>query len=954
MNGSIVQTPPVLPAQLQELAQQRMTALPISNWYGQDMQAGAVLALSDFVASCLNREPALFAQWQDSGELCSEDRIAVIQERFVQIASLPNETEVLAALRRLRMREMALIAWRDIAGLATVEETIAHLSCVAQAAISSSVSWLQSEFIQRYGVACNEQGQPQHLLVLGMGKLGGKELNFSSDIDLIFLYGDDGHSRVNSSAQRSLEHREYYTRFGQRLIHLLATPTSDGIVFRVDMRLRPYGDSGPLALSLDALEEYYQDQGREWERFAAIKARVLYGDDNATQRLHEIIRPFVYRRYIDFGVLEAIRRLKLMIAQDLRRRNRGDNIKLGQGGIREIEFIVQAHQLIRGGRDPELRSSSILPMLVALQARKLLSEDEYAVLLKAYLFLRKLENSLQEINDEQTQILPQSDVAQLRLACILGFNDFEQLRTTLDAHRHAVHSLFQTVFGNTEAEPVHEDSRMESLWRGRLNEQDSLEILRTQGFSDPVTALHLLQQWREAQNTRVLSERGRVRLNTLMPALIESCAHCPAPDVALPRVIQLLHAIARRTAYLELLAENRASLEHLLKLCAGSALVAEQLTHHPLLLDELLDVKTLYSPPDRGDMRADIQQSLLRINEDDREAELDALRECRHAHMLRLAAAVLSDAIDLGHVSQRLTDLAEVILEEVFESCWRQMCARHGQPPDTQTDRAFNIIAYGKFGGAELSFASDLDLVFLYDRDPQAQTDGAKPIGVDQFYTRLAQRIVHCLSTRTAVGLLYEVDTRLRPSGNSGLLVSHWAAFEHYQHHDAWIWEHQALVRARPIVGSSTLARQFIELRKNRLVLPRDETALATAVVEMRHKMRKALDHSQGSKWDLKHGAGGVVDIEFLLQFLILKEGAQLGRAIHDTHSARLLQSLADHDCIGTAMAAELISIYKTYREAINRLALNALTGVIASTEYLTQRTAVQKHCREYLPDFYG
>ncbi len=940
-------TLPRLTATWQNLGRTRLACLATVPAEQVD-DAVAVLALSEFVHDVLRLQPMLFAQWCSDGRIHSSDRTDALKQRATQLLTLSSEAELITALRQWRRDEMALIAWRDIAGHASVEETVKHLSLLADLCIQTTATWLTRDFEARFGVVTDAQGERLQLVVLGMGKLGGHELNFSSDIDLIFIYGDDG----ETPGPRKVEHREYFTRLGQRLIHILSTTTPDGIVFRIDMRLRPYGDSGPLVISLDALEEYYQDQGREWERFAAIKARAITGDSNTINRWRDILRPFVFRRYIDYGVLEAIRRLKSLIAQDLRRKARGDNIKLGAGGIREIEFIVQAHQLIRGGRDLQLREQALLPMLQQIGHAGLLPADEISDLRHAYLYLRKLENSLQEMRDEQTQILPADATQQAQLAAMMGYDDFDHLRLQLDRYRLRVHQIFLSVFGApTPLTPEHEkNSPALQLWRNQLAHEAAVLLCVGLGFHDGEKVLTQLQQLRDANSTRVLSERGRQRLDALMPALIETCARAgERSDIALQRIVQLLYAIARRTAYLELLAENQTMLSHLVQLCQRSAFVAEQLLHYPILLDELLDSKSLYSAPQKTDMRADLQQALLRIDPNDLETLLDALREYRHANTLRLAAATLRDALDIGSVSQRLTDLAEVILHEVLELAWQQLSAKHGVPPNAQQERAFLIVAYGKFGGQELSFASDLDLVFLYDGDATAQTDGDKPIGLDQFYTRLAQRIVHLLSTRTAAGLLYEVDTRLRPSGNSGLLVSHWVAFESYQRQDAWTWEHQALVRARPVAGSEPLATRFQQLRASVLTQPRDATTLQQHIVSMRDKMRSALDKSRASLFDLKQGRGGIVDIEFLVQFFVLKHAMSLRSALRDSHSVSLLQALADRELLSSDDAQQLISCYKHYRELVNQLALDGQSTLINEPCLVEERQHITTIWQHYL-----
>ncbi len=914
-------------------------------------QAVTALALSDFVADELQRRPALLHELHVSESLRRSDRVADIQRTFLNAADETDEAAFMTALRQHRTATMVAIAWRDLCGLADVDETLRHLSAVADAAISAAMQFLEHDFARRFGQPIYhsgaDAGKPQQLLILGMGKLGGGELNFSSDIDLIFAYGDDDNGQRETSGPRKLEYVEYFTRLGQRLIHLLSTPTEHGIVFRTDMRLRPYGDSGPLVLSLDAMEDYYQDQGREWERFAMVKARALHGDAVVRQRFDALIKPFVFRRYIDYGVLEAIRRLKALINQDQRRKQQSDNIKLGAGGIREIEFIVQAFQLIRGGREAALRDRSLLTTLAQLPALGLLSAAEAQQLRDSYYFLRKTENILQAQRDEQTQLLPQEPERRLQLAAALGFTDYHSFKAQIDHHRDGVHALFRAVFG--EPTPLTDKAGAPSPYRGvwlrQLSDEDSMSLLTQQGFQDAAGTLEFLMQFREAGTVRSLSERGRLRLDLLMPQLLERCAEAArggsAPDDTLRRVLQLLRAVCKRTAYLELLAENPGTLTQLTTLMAGSAFIAEQLCQYPILLDDLLDAKTLYTPPAPDSLRADLQLALLRIEHSDQEQVLDALREFRHSHMLRIAAATLADALDVSKVSQHLTALAEAILGEVLELAWEQLELKHGRPPGTLTDKNFLIIAYGKFGGSELSFSSDLDLVFLYTGDVHAQTDGERAIGVDQFYSRLAQRIVHMLATRTGNGVLYEVDTRLRPSGNSGLLVCTLEAYRQYQDGEAWVWEHQALVRARAVAGSMSLMQIFTGLRREVLARPREPKTLAAEVAKMRQRMRPVLDRSTATRWDLKHGHGGIVDIEFLVQYWVLRAGARLGKALAHSHSASLLQALAERDEIPETTADSLRQIYREYRQQVNRLALQDKPALIDNDSYPRERETV-------------
>ncbi|QGX40236.1 bifunctional [glutamate--ammonia ligase]-adenylyl-L-tyrosine phosphorylase/[glutamate--ammonia-ligase] adenylyltransferase [Permianibacter aggregans] len=929
---------------------QQVEALASGKWPSSfKSQAQTAFALSDFVFENVQREPNLLIELLQTGRLQLDERVAQYFQHGDSLAAIKEENELMRALRRWRQQEMLCIAWRDINGLAPVEETLRHLSQFADAVISTAMRFIEQEFASRHGQPLTENGTPQQMLILGMGKLGGEELNFSSDIDLIFAYSEDG----ETAGPRKMEHQSFFTRVGQKLIQLLSTPTADGIVFRTDMRLRPYGDSGPLAMSLDAMEDYYQDQGREWERFAMIKARVMHGDPNVRERYAAMIKPFVYRRYIDYGVLEAIRRLKALINQDLRRKQHGDNIKLGAGGIREVEFIVQAFQLIKGGREPMLQSRQLLPTLTALDKLGLLEQHEAKQLRESYLFLRKAENILQAQRDQQTQILPDNDERKAMLAASLGYVDYKDFRIALDQHRDAVHSLFAGVFGAPTplADKPQAPSPFRSLWLQQLPENEALTVLKKHGFTGAEETLETLYSFRRSTMLRQLSERGRTRIDSLMPLLLTQSASTEAPDEALKRVMQLLKAVCRRTAYLELLSENQTALSHLVKLCGESIFISNLLTQFPILLDDLLDAEALYQPPAPDTLRQELQLALLRIERDDQELLMETLREFRNSHMLRVAAANLAGALDIVQVSRQLTALAEAILSEVLELAWQQLAHKHGQPPLLHEEKPFLIIGYGKLGGGELSFSSDLDLVFLYEGDVNAITDGERSIGIDQFFTRLAQRIMHMLSTRTPAGILYEVDTRLRPSGSSGLLVCSLEAYAQYQDDEAWTWEHQALVRARAVAGSQRLATRFREMRLKVLQRSRPIEKLRADVISMRNKMREALDKSNTQCWDIKQGEGGVIDIEFLVQYWVLQHAGDLDRALQLSHSVSLLEQLAERDLIAETDVASLREAYRVYRDTVNRLSLQDKPNLLGPEQMREHRDKVlaiwQRHMAE-------
>ncbi len=740
-----------------------------------------VWACSEFVARACIREPALLADLAADGDLATNYAPGDCTARLDRLlADAADESRLAIALRRFRRREMVRIAWRDLAGLAGLTETLGDLTDLAEAAVGAALDRLHLWQCQRYGVPRDADGQPQRLVVLGMGKLGGRELNFSSDIDLILTYPRQG----QTDGARAISNEEFFRRLGQRLSKILAEPTADGFVFRVDLRLRPFGDSGPLAMSFAAFEDYYQNHGRDWERYAMIKARVIAGDREAGERLLTGLRPFVYRRYLDYGAFESLRGMKVLIAQEVERKGMRRNIKLGPGGIREIEFIGQAFQLIYGGREPALRERGILPVLDHLAASGRLPEPAVASLKRAYDFLRRVENRLQAWDDQQTHNLPEDELAKLRLAFAMGYAGWGAFTLELARHVEGVTQQFAQVFGGAaEPEPDAAKADLAALWRGDPGEEIALQLLAGHGFEDPALAWNRLRAFRNGFSYRAMSPRGRGRLDALVPRVLEAVAAAPHPAATLERVLNLLEAVARRSVYLALLADHPQVLAQLVKLFAASGWIAQHLVRYPLLLDDLLNPTTLYAPLDRLQLALELDQQLARTPADDPEEVLNALRYFKQANVLRVAAADVSGAMPLMIVSDHLTEIAEVLLRKVLDLAWADLLTKFGQPrcvaEGEERDARFVILAYGKLGGIELNYGSDLDLVFLHDSAGDRQiTAGPRQVDNATFFAKLVQRIISLLTTRTGAGDLYEVDTRLRPSGRAGLLVSSFEAFD--------------------------------------------------------------------------------------------------------------------------------------------------------------------------------
>ncbi|MDU7373332.1 MAG: bifunctional [glutamate--ammonia ligase]-adenylyl-L-tyrosine phosphorylase/[glutamate--ammonia-ligase] adenylyltransferase, partial [Klebsiella michiganensis] len=816
--------------------------------------------------------------------------------------------------------------------LVSEESSLQQLSALAETLIVAARDWLYAACCREWGTPCNAEGTPQPLLILGMGKLGGGELNFSSDIDLIFAWPEHGATR---GGRRELDNAQFFTRLGQRLIKVLDQPTQDGFVYRVDMRLRPFGDSGPLVLSFAALEDYYQEQGRDWERYAMVKARIMGDNDGVyASELRAMLRPFVFRRYIDFSVIQSLRNMKGMIAREVRRRGLKDNIKLGAGGIREVEFIVQVFQLIRGGREPMLQQRALLPTLAAIEELHLLPEGDAQRLREAYLFLRRLENLLQSINDEQTQTLPQDELNRARLAWGMGAADWDTLSARLAEQMANVRRVFNELIGDDETQSPDEqlEEYWRELWQDALQEDDTSPALAHLADSDRRSVLALIADFRKELDRRTIGPRGRQVLDQLMPHLLsEICSRADAP-VPLARITPLLTGIVTRTTYLELLSEFPGALKHLISLCAASPMVASQLARHPLLRDEL-------------------RQYLLRVPEDDEEQQLEALRQFKQAQLLHIAAADIAGTLPVMKVSDHLTWLAEAMIDAVVQQAWLQMVARYGQPTHLhdRQGRGFAVVGYGKLGGWELGYSSDLDLVFLHDCPMEVMTDGEREIDGRQFYLRLAQRIMHLFSTRTSSGILYEVDARLRPSGAAGMLVTTADAFADYQQNEAWTWEHQALVRARVVYGDPELQARFDAIRRDILTTPREGEKLQTEVREMREKMRAHLGNKHHDRFDIKADAGGITDIEFITQYLVLRYASDKPKLTRWSDNVRILELLAQNDIMDEAEARALTHAYTTLRDALHHLALQEQPGNVAPEAFSQEREQVSASWQKWL-----
>ncbi len=897
-----------------------------------------VACCSQFVSESWLRQPSLITDLVTSGDLFSADR----RENYssaLRNETIENEADLSKQLRFFRRREMIRIAWRDLAGWSDLDETLTDLTALAEACIQFALDFFYRHACFRWGTPTLSDGRPFNIVVLGMGKLGAWELNYSSDIDLIFAYAEDG----VLTEKKEISYGEFFTRICRSLVKILDATTADGFVFRTDVRLRPFGDSGPLVMNFNGMENYYLTQAREWERYAMIKARQVAGDFESGEQLAAMIKPFVYRRYLDYGAFEELRSLKFQITQELKRKDRMDNVKLGPGGIREVEFITQAFQLIRGGREHALQQRELQVVLKALAELKLMPEEDVATLRFAYRFLRRTENHIQEYQDKQTHDLPQQDLPQQILAYSMDFDDWHSFKQALDQVRASVHSIFGQVFSLAEQDSQQQASRL--IWLG-TDEEFALETLADCGFARPQEVYDAIINFKTAYSIKRMTRKGAGTLDRLMPLLIDQVHDIDNQDVTLIRILGLFEAVAGRNVYLSLLAENPDALAQLIKLASASPWICEYLSLYPILFDELLNPITLFEPLKKTDLSRDLRRELEKIDCTDDEQLMISLRQFKHQNILRVAAADIMGVIPVMVVSDYLTWIAEAILEQVLERTWQILTQKHGSPPGTALSEPshFGIVGFGKFGGIELGYASDLDLVFLYDcPDLNAMTDGDKPINSGQFYLRLGQKIRHILDTKMLSGVLYEVDMRLRPNGDSGVLVTHIKAYEDYYRHEAWTWEHQALVRARFIAGDPVLKTEYEAIRTRILAIPRDVATLKQEVREMRQKMRDKLASKEADVFDLKQSKGGIADIEFIVQFGILAETFRNHALATYTDNVRLLEGLAKHGFISRDDASILKKAYCSYRDYGHRQVLQGEVPLASEQEFSEFRAEVDR-----------
>jgi len=946
-----------LPAVLQDAARQWFEKFYSQN--GDSLDAALdvetlvrLIASSEFAAGIILREWSWMSERIQDGSFDRPPDTASIGETAEEIVfAAVDVAELKSQLRRFRNRQLLHILWRttqEQGAASSLAESLQSLSDLADVLIKTSVRAAESLLEPRFGLPfCTDNDRQIPLIVLAMGKLGGRELNFSSDIDLIFLYPEDG----ETGGPRRLSAHEYFVRLTRQIVALLDEVTGDGFVYRVDTRLRPFGESGPPVVSFAALETYLLQHGRGWERYAYIKSRPI-ATSNASGAVSELtqnlIAPFVYRRYLDYGVFESLRDMKALIATEVRKRQLAKNIKLGPGGIREIEFIVQSLQLVRGGGDESLRTSELQIVLPRLGHGKGISSAAVRVLSAAYNFLRRLENAIQALRDQQTHDLPEDGLDRARVLVAMNFADWTDLHTEFDRHREAVSELFDEIAFRTDSESTQSDlaNSLSDHWTTAAGEAAWTALLQTNGYDQAENLAAILVKFGESLVSSKPGATAQKRLQKFIPALLVLVQERRQPHIACERVLNVAARIVRRSAYIALLNENPAAMRHLVNLCEKSAYLADEIARFPLLLDEMIDPRHYTQKITALNMQEDLAQRMQRIGNADSEEQIEILAQFQRANLFRIAVEDFSGNLPIMKVSDRLTDLAEIVLRQALDIAWRDLAGKHGVPRFTasygRATAGLGIIAYGKMGGMELSYRSDLDLVFLHNSTGTDQeTDGLKPLENSMFFARLVRRLVHFLTTQTGSGALYEVDTRLRPSGRSGLLVVNTEGFERYQDENAWTWEHQALLRSRPVAGSNEVGREFERIRSETLRNRVNREQLPGDVKSMRVKMREQLDQSTESQFDLKQGEGGVGDIEFLVQFLVLKNANRHPAVIHYTDNIRQLGALGGAALLSMDEANRLQEIYRAYRLKLHRLSLNGESPLVEAEEFAAERQFV-------------
>ncbi len=914
---------------LESAAAENKTTLP--ELAASERALPLVWCASEFIANWCIRQPQSFAAMLETGRI--ESAITEPEWQSYQaelLESSVDEKTLDKELRAFRQRCMVLIAWRDIAGLAEVEETIAALSRLAEVCLQIAITQHQKWLVVRAGTPRNESGEESQIICLGLGKLGGAELNFSSDIDLIFAYSHSG----QTDGSKVMDNQAFFTRLVQKVVGSLDRVDAGGFVFRTDLRLRPNGESGPVVLSFAAMEHYYQTHGRDWERYALIKARVVAGAESVGKELTDLLRPFVYRKYLDYSAFDSIREMKHLIERQLGSGGVEDDVKLGRGGIREIEFLVQNFQLIRGGREQCFRTQSLYKAIDVMTEQGIMDKESVERLIAAYRFLRNTEHRLQMVADRQTQTLPIEEIERTRLAVSMGFADWDTYLTELDHHRDFVQGVFNEALTDpVDAETDSDLDTLSAIWQQETDGDQAVFALQNLGIERAEECLKLLQQFYGGKLYQAYASIERQRLDRLMPLVLKEVVGSRQGFRTVSAFISIVEAIGRRSVYLSLLIENPLALQQLLKLCAASPWISRHIGRHPVVLDELIQPLESAFAQNKKELEAALKARLGEVEPGDEEAQLNALREFYHARVLRIAAADVSHKFDTERIHLSLTNLAEVLLQSVLEDAMRIVEKKQGKAPGE-----IGIIAYGKFAGGELGYHSDLDIVVCFEPDADASATAA-----EYYFSRVGQKLVHLISTRTQAGILFELDMRLRPSGRSGTLVTSLKGFSEYQENNAWVWEHQALVRAKMVVGSAAMQEKFEAIRRHILTKQRDNAELAGEIVDMRNRMREANSESDEALFDLKLDSGGIVDIEFLLQYLVLSSASGYPDLLLPRSTNALITAAANAGLIPEEDAVFLGKTYIEYLRSALHCKLMDQPVRIAQDEMQTERQRVKQ-----------
>ncbi len=890
----------------------------------------SIFCASEFIASWCIRNPEKLAELIQSGDLDqSYQATQWWQSLEARVEYGADEADLDRGLRQFRQREMVRLGWRDLAGCSDLEETMLGVSRLAEVCIELALRkhthWLQT----RFGIPRDEDGQEVQLVVLGLGKLGGRELNYSSDIDLIYAYSAGG----QTDGERIIDNQEFFLKLGRKIIGSLDRIDPDGFVFRTDMRLRPNGDSGPLVLSFAAMEHYYQTHGRNWERYALIKARVVAGDQQTGSELLAMLKPFVYRKYLDYSAFDALREMKALIERQLRAGSSNNDVKLGRGGIREIEFLAQSQQLIRGGRDIALQTTSLYQALQRMLELGNLTPASHESLKTAYRFLRNVEHRLQMVADRQTQKLPEQPAEQLRLARSMGYSHWARFLDALDIHRDIVDEQFAALLESNETDSDGPQlSALTGLWQGQLDAESADQALRAVGFRQPEGVPKLLEQFRQGSLYQSFVNVERDRIDRLMPLAVKQAGPHADAERAISAFISVVESIGRRSVYLSLLIENPIALKQLLHLCAASPWISRHIGQHPVILDELLQPIEVAAETAHKEVAARLQDRLSQVDADDIETQMITLREFYHAQVLRIAGADVRGQLDGDQVQRILATLAEVILQQVLNDALARVQEKHGAPPGQVA-----IIAYGKFAGGELGYHSDLDIVVCFEAASETSHSAA-----EYYFSRVGQRLITLLTTRTHAGILFDLDMRLRPSGRSGTLVTSLKAFDDYQKKNAWTWEHQALVRAKMVIGPEQMVQRFEQIRQNILSQPRDRAQLQSEIEDMRRRMVDTNCQSDQENFDIKLDYGGIVDIEFLLQYLVLVHAADHPAVASPRNTTALIDKLIELGLMDSARGEVLKTNYRLYLRRSLDLKLMDRPVLIPQRELVEQRDQVK------------